>query len=412
MTTTPYLYLDKVDHQELAQLLLTYFGNAQTTVKGFRYHKEGIGFLEIEIDKEERVSKIILSSDFPKLEVDGIKKKIEETLIKNQVPKIGQSLCFTYTKISGYFRYKDMFQVLPVPKDAPQPLFSAGDNPFILQFAYISCSDAMIDNMRRNKQTTIYIRLLNLFSNSRIFSNPRNTAHHWVLNTDDNKELRAEFLQEGYYIKGMGAVVDKYNDLKALSAIQRIEANNYYAKPKARYPEPFIFPDNLEQSLDIAFDLSQKEWKKFFMACSWYYLSSDIWQGSGSAAFIALVSGLECLADKPETCKECNQVLPEKRGVCPRCSQPVYGITRSFRELLEQYVPFIDKMPAEKKLIYTVRSQLAHGLDLLHWDLEPWNFVMSIKAQEQGSLHRALHFITGTAIYNWLWDRHKTQHKT
>jgi len=66
------------------------------------------------------------------------------------------------------------------------------------------------------------------------------------------------------------------------------------------------------------------------------------------------------------------------------------------------HFPAIDSFPKEKKLLYQVRSQLAHGSDLLQADLEPWKFFLDVKRQEQYHLQRILSYITGIAILFWL----------
>jgi len=64
--------------------------------------------------------------------------------------------------------------------------------------------------------------------------------------------------------------------------------------------------------------------------------------------------------------------MPEK---CSACGQPKFEITKKFKAFLKQYVPRIEEdFPDEFKAIYRMRSDLAHGLDLLTADLEYWNY--------------------------------------
>jgi hypothetical protein len=72
------------------------------------------------------------------------------------------------------------------------------------------------------------------------------------------------------------------------------------------------------------------------------------------------------------------------------------------RSSISKNFPNIDKFPKEKKTIYHFRSLLAHGSELLQEDLEPWNFMMEAKANEQRTLQYNLFSIVGVAIYNWL----------
>ena len=139
------------------------------------------------------------------------------------------------------------------------------------------------------------------------------------------------------------------------------------------------------------------------MACSWYAQYRHTWEESHSSAFIAMVTALECLAQEKEVCPACKQPLLEnEEDICQSCGQPRYRVTKHFQNFLKKYFPFIDQFPKEKKILYQVRSQLAHGMDLLQADLEPWKYVFDAKIQEQEHLLRNLYFIVGTAIYNWL----------
>ncbi len=115
------------------------------------------------------------------------------------------------------------------------------------------------------------------------------------------------------------------------------------------------------------------------MACNWYAQYRYTAKESRSSAFIALVTALECLGE-----------------------QPRYRVTVHFKEFLKKYFPAIDQFPKEKKIIYQVRSQLAHGADLLRADLEPWNFLVDATEEDQGQLQRNLLYIARLAIYNWL----------
>ncbi len=108
-------------------------------------------------------------------------------------------------------------------------------------------------------------------------------------------------------------------------------------------------------------------------------------------------------AQEKEVCRTCNQPLLENADdICASCGQPRYRVTKHFQDFLKKYFPYIDQFPKEKKTLYQVRSQLAHGMDLLQADLEPWKFLFDAKVQEQNNLQRNLYFIVGIAIYNWL----------
>jgi len=395
-------HLKEVNHQDLFQVLLSFFGQSKgIKPRGYRYQKNGVDFfLDVQLDKAGKIARINPSKGFPSEELSKIESKIKETLINNQNLGIAQVVGFSSERVEGYFRYKDSFQIIPVPDNAPKPEVLVADHPFLLQFSYISCPDITIDNIHRSHKSNVYIRLLNLFSNSLISLGSRYARFSWTMDTKDPNNWTSEWRQEGYTYKGFSGKIDEYIPVENFQPIKRIPYRDYYSRPPAISLGPLEFPDNLEKSFDLAFSLNSQEWKRFFMACSWYYQSIDIWQESNSSAFIALVNAIECLIDKPK--KELEK--------CECCGQPKYNVTKKFKEFLKNYTPFLEKeFPKEKELIYNVRSKLSHGLDLLMRDLEPWYFIQNIRAEEQDILQRNLYFITRIAIYNWLWNRPHSQ---
>ncbi len=393
-----YLYLKKVNHQELLSALLSFFGHCEWIRPGeYRYRKQEVKFfLDVQLDKKGKIAKINPSEGFPVGELNEIQSKIKDTLVDDQSLKVNEKVGFAQERAEGYFRYKDLFQIVPVPDTAPKPKVQVADHPFLLQFSYISCPDMMINFARQNEKSSIYIRLLNLFSNVPITSGSRYARFFWAICERSPNNFTSEWKQEGYMYKGLPRKTEEYTPIEDFQPIIRVPYKDYYSRHPAITSNPLEFPDNLEKSFDLAFSLNSGDWKKFFMACSWFYQANDIWRESNSSAFLEIVNAIECLIDKPQ------------RGIerCECCGQPKYTVTKRFKEFLKEHVPFLEKVfPEEKELFYKFRSKLSHGVDLLMRDLEPWNFAMNARAEEQDTLQRNLSFITRIAIYNWLWNR-------
>jgi hypothetical protein len=199
--------------------------------------------------------------------------------------------------------------------------------------------------------------------------------------------------------------LDTFSLVDDLSPIERVPyLKYYYLGPLAKqFSKSLTLPDTLEQSLDKAFALDEPTRKKFSMACSWYAQYQHIVIESHSSAFIALVTAIECLAQEKEKCDTCQQPLLENdEDICPSCGQPRYRVTKHFQDFLKKYFPLIDQFPKEKKTLYQVRSGLAHGMNLLQADLEPWKLLFDEKREAQNRLQRNLYFIVGIAIFHWL----------
>lgn len=399
------LYLNAVDHQELIQVLLSLFGHAYPSKPhGYKYKNEGSDyFLDVQLDRLGGIENIIPSGNFPCEELSKIENQIKKTLIDNQNPRIGQRVAFSTEKVDGYFQHKDFFQIIPVPENAPKPGISTGPHPFLLQFSYFSCPDRLINVMRRSEKAIIYIRFLNLLLNTPVFLGPRYSRKLWVLDTENRT---SELRHEAYMYPGLSEELDQYSPNTEWQPIKPIPFQKYYSRFPTVSSEALAVPDNLENSLDLVFRLDEEDYRKFFMACSWYYQAITMWHESDSSSFVALVNAIECLTDKPEQCPECNQSAIEGIEVCHLCDQPRYRVTKKFKEFLKKYVPFLDEQfPKAKGRFYEVRSQLSHGLELFARDLESWHFIMKRKAEEEDNLQRDLRFITKIALYNWVWNQ-------
>ncbi len=403
-----YLHLNEVDSGELMNVLLHHFHNSQNISSGvYRYQeKDQPHYLEAHANVESgKIQKFVLSKDFPEDELKKLEKTVKDNILKKS-PSIAQDIIFCHEKVSGFFRYKDKFQILPVPEGSAMPVLGLKDYPFLIEFSYNASSDTMIDWSRRRKEATVYTRILNLLVNQHLRLSRNDGRTHWVMDIDETTNKASySFKQEGYAPEGMKGKMEEFSDTSKLTEMNKVAFQDYYTKTLGITSDPLCIPDNLEESLDVVFNLSERDWDRFFMSCSWYSQSSEVWRESSSSAFISLVTALECLVGEREKCECCNQELPDKLEFCECCKQPRYQVTKGFKEFLERFVPFIDSFPREKKALYGIRSKLAHGVDLLQQDLQPWSFTMNVKKDEQDMLHRNLHFISGVAVYNWLWSR-------
>lgn len=405
-------FLQKVNHDELLSVFLTHFGHSTHPAlsKWYKYSKkqDGEPLLEVEVNNEGRIVEIILSDELRNDEVAELSTKIRATLIDNQEFKVAESVLFAIdNRIDGFFRYRDKFQILPVPEGSPKANQTIAYHPFLLQFGFISCPDPSISAMRRRKLQTELVRFLSFFTHGTVREEPSYSGFAWVVKTDEAGTFSSEYRQVGYFYKDLRGERRTYTDCSALKPIDTLAATNYFQihgdfnRTRLNF---LLLPDNLTDLLDAAANLSANDQEKFFFACTWFYYSREIWFDSFSASFVALITALECLTEKPTRCRECSSPKKDEIERCSTCGEPRYRLASNFKQLLERYGPPIDQYKPEKKLMYNVRSQLTHGLSLLNRDVEPGNWISS-KQNEQHELHRNVRFITQVAIYNWLIEK-------
>lgn len=117
-------YLNKVKQDELEMVPLSYFGRGSGPHEGKSiYHKnEDDGFsVTIFYDPKGGVQSIDNGPKLSEKEINEIQQRIQDELIDAQEVVIGRDICFvTGSKVEEYFTYKDIFQILPMPSDAPQ----------------------------------------------------------------------------------------------------------------------------------------------------------------------------------------------------------------------------------------------------------------------------------------------------
>src|SRR6266404_9902279 len=77
-------------------------------------------------------------------ELDLSQSAIEElcdTIYRDYVGDIGIGFCQTvvfshHLTVKGAWRYRDVFQILPIPSTAPRPPFSYAGHPFLLEYTF------------------------------------------------------------------------------------------------------------------------------------------------------------------------------------------------------------------------------------------------------------------------------------
>jgi Apea-like HEPN len=384
-------YSDQVDLRELLSIFLSFFGHGEELPGGAqRFQTQGSAdYLDVRFTKKGKVAGLQPSPGFSRARLQELQDEVRRTLIDPATISVGQCVGFSVGDVEGAFRYRDAFQLFPVPPNAPRHPNAFHTKPFLLQFTYRASPDHMVDAYRKARHALKYTRLLNLLC-GRISLGPRYTQFTWVLKPiDDANALSSDCMQGGYAYPGLQGKVDAFTDVSSFRSIDRIPFQQYYGNLDARRSNVLALPDNVEASLDRALALMPNDWTRFYRACSWFYSSPFTWQECSSSALIALVTAIECMLEtKPET--------------CPSCHQPKYGITRSFSDFLRKYFPSIDSFPREKKLLYRVRSELAHGVRMLEQDLEPLWSLTSTHSEER-SLQWNAQLIVQVALYNWLW---------
>jgi hypothetical protein len=374
----------EVDQEELLLVLLDHFGSAEapeSTRIWFYRGGDRDTRLEIFLKNDGTIRAILPSTTFPGEELSQIRELVIGALKGEPGPAFGQKVGFCRGRVTGYFRYGDLFQILPVPEHAPQP--TSGDFPFLFQYAYPSSPSWSIRQHRASRRSRQYVGLLNVLSNTRLHTGSRYTRFFWALH--DN--FISAWEQEGYSYEGLTGAIDGFSEPASITPIGRVNPSVYYDATGGG--GPLSLPQDIEQALDVAFDLPGKRLRQLHHALLYLDASESVWEESKSLSYIALISALEALMETPAV------------EDCERCGQPMYRVTQRFREFLLRHVPGIESIP-EWKMLYGVRSELSHGHDFMVRDTSS---VISIsrRLMVEENVERVLRQIAKVAIRDWLY---------
>ncbi len=205
-------------------------------------------------------------------DVSQIVDKIQRLLLGPAEVAIGQAVLFSGLPMSGYFRYRDRFQLLPIPPDAPRPRFALAHHPLLLQYRFPSSPDVMI-KMLRSARVGHELELVCTALTFTMQGGIGNTArYHWcVVGALDNPPTsRSEYCQEGYLWPGAGGLVPAYSSLEGLKAVERMPAESYYTQLDISVRQHLSLPDNFDRLLDAYFARAPADRDRFMRASYWY----------------------------------------------------------------------------------------------------------------------------------------------
>jgi hypothetical protein len=393
-----YLFADQLEQAELEQVILGHFGHATSEDDHTIYRRDGSeAWLRIEYTKEHAIQGFTRSADYPESDMQALRDLIRAELVDSQETKISQVTCFAYNQVTGCARGSVRgidFQMMAMPPGNATVGFDYGHHPFMLEVTYQTSPNVMIRYGRIQRSATTVARFLNLVLATPIETGPRSIDNAWVtdFHTSDGKvHTKNRYMQLGYSPSGLSVSMDQFSDASAVSPISRVPADEYYSL-RGIALGPLSLPDTFEESLKIASQLSTESYNKLLFALSFLMMSHGVWHESRSASYASLVAAIEAL-------------LPENnRQRCEHCGQPIYRISKRFRDFLTLYVPDREQASERKalqKAFYELRSGLAHGAMVLQSDLEPWTFHHH-RGRLEDDLHRRLQQVVRIAILNWL----------
>ena len=268
------------------------------------------------------------------------------------------------------------------------------DHPFILEFPIKSSSDGFVTNNRAMRRALELTWTLNGLLRSAITRIGPRTQHLWGLVRTDQLAAPAQqnvkWVQEYYAIDDLPIQYAEFSRPYP-EQVRMIPHDKYYG---SRFfgSDDLVLPDSTSQMLEKADRLDPDERRRFIRAVRWMYAADPLHFHLISSCFVALVSAVEALM--PE---------PDGQDACPTCHRDRSpGPTQRFQDFVERHVPSPDLEEKNRKWLYRIRSDLAHGRDLLRFDSAPWDWSLNTTSAMEHEALDQLFRIVRAVIVNWL----------
>lgn len=393
----PELLATGIDGQELWSYFSMYFGGISGSVPGEAAYVHWLKnnsneklredySLKVVAGKRGLITGVYPGQSFTDADLLEFKRSIQTNLVDDCGSVICAAILYSAPfDVKGQWRYRDLFQIQPLPANLPQQSSQFGENPFILEFKVKNSPKWDVRRNRRYRELKKLALVLNAFIEGHIIRPYEGLRLTWGRIGDDPKNEQVVSVKAGYRIKGFQEEKKEFSAMTNISELAMVPIGTYYSHWGRGDSDLSVrLPDNMESLLDSYCSLSDANRGKFLTACYWLNHAEEN-KVSRSAAYVAFVQSIEALLPKV------------KSRVCPSCSQPEYKLSRSFAEFLEKYAPSKTYGGIRKKL-YAIRSELSHGKRLLaseNWD--------AVTYQDDGAWFE-IQEIVKVVFANWILD--------
>jgi hypothetical protein len=351
------LAADRVEHSELQHVIQRHFPSAsQPGWREIVYPGQSSWAVKLVFSKEDSLTAIEAGELLtPELE-QRLRAAVTDALLTPAGHRVHRQVLFADTKLSGSWRYRDWFQIIPVPAGAPQLNGIVGDHPFVLEVRVPASLDGSITNLRAERMMReVLLLLAGLVEGSIHPLVARPLYGTWVRVPAQQRD--SSYLYS-YYPSVVRPRGDDFSPLGVPAPV--VPSLHLFGIFGGTAEQPFCIPAELPAALDQYQALDRERREQVLRACYWVHRASRSFLESYCQSFLAVVTVAETLMEtKDETCRTCGQ----RR----------YKLRESFAEFMDNYVP-LDQLTTEHpgetrrfrerlKHLYDTRSSIAHGSD-------------------------------------------------
>jgi hypothetical protein len=309
------------------------------------------------------------------------------TLVSADEPVVWRQVWFSSLPLTGYWRYRDEWQIVPVPDDAARPESVVADHPLLIEVRGVGTGDPLIDRDRLRRRLWELQLILSLALRVSISTNDRSPPHAWVLVEDLKSGLRSEYRQRGYALPNPTFLENEFSSIARLNPVPTVNDRDYYARRSddGHVDVPALLPSLLDRYAAAA----PAERDTFLRACHWLSRSKPAARLSLSLAYISVINSIEVL------------VPDAVRDPCPHCAlDRAPGVTVRFRQLVDRYAHGVEGV----NKLYDVRSKLVHGRAILDRDLPAAWGSFHPDEMEQSDRYDLARRTATAVIINWFLD--------
>lgn len=386
---------DKAEQSEFETVLLGYFGRAaHLSNREILYsNREGGAALSLVYNANGLLKSAEGGPNLKDEDVKNIRTQVDQELLTPGPARVRRRILFCGVPTKGWFRYGDVFQIVPLPDEAPRPNYMLGDHPLVLEFKYPSSSHSSVSLDRQQRIGRELELICSALLAWRLWSIGPQSQHHWTVELTGNAaQITSKFLQEAYMWPGMVVEAETFSPTGTLTPLTTVDPQMYYSYTHGAVGPGLALdiPGDLTRLLDAVWNLTRQDRDRFLRAGYWFQHAHNVRTLSLSAAFVSLVSAIEALSSGPRSDKRCDE--------CGQLVGP--GPTKLFADFVEAHLPGTSIPEPERKRFYRLRSGLSHGGKLLLSDHSLWDFSPSTLDEDHAG--RVLWQIAQTVLRNWL----------
>lgn len=353
-----------------------------------------------------------------------------------------QTGIFSHRQLKSCYRYKDIFQILPVNVSDDIPLNM--DYPLIIEARYSSdiwpkrdinfwfrdswemerwktiqnkhgkeidfsseWGKAYEQETKYRRSNAIFeeiINLLTLFTNHRFFSY-RNDQRWFTTFNHEKNESNQHWGSIGYKFNLNATNEEKLSDISKYNDIKKVDSHAYNHKIRdaiyvGEHDQEITFPNDIDSLFNLYFDLNSDDMKQFYSACKLYVHALELKGSHPSLSLVSSAAAIEALNKDIEkiTCTECGS--KPSMETCDECGLPRHRISSKFKQFFSDYGSDSNEFNKFAKSFYSFRSNVAHG-GLLRADHHDSGFYASDNDEQEQFCRNSL-IVVQKLLLNWL----------